>query len=401
MSVLEKALPGGVRLTERVLSVMSSTAADKPGRAVRILLVEDSLTHIEMIRDALAVCGRQISLTVAGTLAEARASLAVFQPDLAIVDLFLPDGSGIELLAAAREEATFPIVILTGHDNRGEAVAALKAGALDYLVKSPETLDDMPHIVERTLQVWDHIVERRRADKALREANRELDAFVYTVSHDLRSPLTPIIGYAEYLQEKCLGRLDEEAMQILTEIVRQGHRMQGLLEDLLALARVGHLERPGEPVDGDDVAREVIAGYRSRLADLGMTVEIGALPVLRVPRTLLAQVLDNLVGNAVRYAGRAGETIVVGGERQGARVRFYVRDRGPGIPAEERGRVFDLFYRGSAGSEIAGTGVGLATVQKIARLYGGRAWVEETAGGGSTFWVEMVDEGEGAFPPAG
>jgi signal transduction histidine kinase len=82
----------------------------------------------------------------------------------------------------------------------------------------------------------------------------------------------------------------------------------------------------------------------------------------------------------------------VGGERQHNRVRFFVRDHGPGIPPEERDRIFDLFYRGSTGKHLKGTGIGLAIVQKIARLYQGRVWVEETPGGGATFWVEMTDE---------
>ena len=508
---------------------MSCPDANLTGRRLRILLVEDSLTQIELIRDTLTVRERQFDLTVARSLAEARASLAELRPEIAIVDLFLPDGSGIELLPAVREETTFPIVILTGQGNEHEAVEAMKAGALDYLVKSPSTLADLPRIVERVLQVWDHITERRRAEQALREseerfrsvfttaaagmviispsgrilqtnpafcrfvgysdaelvllsiedithpddrdmtsshygeifagqrqaihyekrylrkdgqavwghasvacvmnpdlqpsyciglvqdiserkrvekelreANRELDAFVYTVSHDLRSPLTPIIGYAEFLRSQYGESLDEQARNILEEIGRQGHRMLELLEDLLALARVGHLERPAEPVDGNVVVQEVVMAFGSRLASLGLTVAAGALPRLRVPKVLLVQVFDNLIGNAIRYAGREGGPIEVAGERLGKRVSFSVRDHGPGIPVEERESVFDLFYRGSAGKKIEGTGVGLATVQKIARLYGGLAWVEETPGGGSTFWVEMVDdERQAADMPSG
>lgn len=487
-------------------------------KTVHILLVEDSETAISLIRQALEVDERHITLTVARSLAAARARLGEVRPDLAIVDLLLPDGSGIELLPADREDATFPIVILTSHGNEQKAVEAMKAGALDYLVKSPETLAVLPVVVAKVRREWSHIVRRKRAEEALREseerfrsvfatgaagmiiisptgkilqanpafcrfigyseaeltelaiedithpddrdrtslhygeifagkrrhlhyekrylrkdgeivwghasvacvmdpdlhpvyctalvqdiserkrveeelreANRELDAFVHTVSHDLRSPLTPVIGYTEFLQEHYRDRLDEQAMDILAEINRQGKRMAGLLEDLLSLARVGHLECPAEPVDGNEVLREVLVGLLIRLADAGMTVEAGELPSVRMPRSLLAQLFDNLIGNAVRYAGKEGGAIEVGGERRGERLLLYVRDHGPGIPAEERDRVFDLFYRGSTGREIEGTGVGLATVQKIARLYGGRAWVEETPGGGCTFRVELVD----------
>jgi signal transduction histidine kinase len=105
----------------------------------------------------------------------------------------------------------------------------------------------------------------------------------------------------------------------------------------------------------------------------------------------LFQVFHNLIGNAIRYGCKPGDIIEVGGERKAENVRLYVRDHGPGIPEEERDLIFEPFCRGTTGKDEKGTGIGLATVQKIARLYDGRAWVEETSGGGSTFWVEMVD----------
>ena len=233
---------------------------------------------------------------------------------------------------------------------------------------------------------------RRRAERALREANRELDAFVFTVSHDLRSPLSPVIGYAEFLEDNYRDRLDDEAMDMLRQIRGEGTRMLAIMEDLLDLARAGHLALPAQPVDSNEVLEDVLMGMRNQITDSGVKVQAGQLPATRVPRTLLTQIFDNLTGNAVRYAASEGSTIEVWGERKGDKVRFHVRDHGPGIPEEERTRVFDLFYRGTTGKAAKGTGIGLATVQKIARLHGGRAWVEETPGGGSTFVVELRDQ---------
>ncbi len=235
------------------------------------------------------------------------------------------------------------------------------------------------------------ITERTRAEEMLKETNRELDAFVYTVAHDLRSPLVPIIGYADFLHESCRDRLDEQALGCLAEISASGGKMVALMEDLLTLAKIGYVERPAEPLDTGAVVNEAVCGLAGHITQAGMSVDVGVMPTLRVPKTLLAQIFDNLIGNAVRYAGREGSPIKVGGERRGDLVRFYVRDHGPGIPKEERSRIFEVFYRGTTGKNSPGTGVGLATVQKIARPYGGRAWVEETEGGGSTFWVEMLD----------
>ncbi|HEY6008192.1 MAG TPA: HAMP domain-containing sensor histidine kinase, partial [Geobacteraceae bacterium] len=220
---------------------------------------------------------------------------------------------------------------------------------------------------------------------------------------DLRSPLTPIIGYADFLSANYGDCLDDEARGLLVEISRQGMRMLGLLEDLLALARLGYVECPDAPVACDDVVGEVLDGLASRLSEVSLTVEKkGSLPAVRLPRSLLAQIFDNLIGNAVRYAGSDGGPIEVSGERRGDWVTLCVRDHGPGVPVAERSSIFTLFSRGSTGEAVRGTGVGLATVQKIARLYGGRVWVEETPGGGSTFRVELSDAPtRHALTPAG
>lgn len=135
-----------------------------------ILLVEDSEMHAELIREALTAWSDDIRLTVASTLAAARAFLENSTPDLALIDLMLPDGRGTELLPSDREQAPFPCVLLTGSGDEQTAVEAIKAGALDYVIKSPGTLSDIPYIVERALREWKNIVRRRQAETALRES---------------------------------------------------------------------------------------------------------------------------------------------------------------------------------------------------------------------------------------
>ncbi len=235
------------------------------------------------------------------------------------------------------------------------------------------------------------ITERMRAKDALIQANLEMDAFVYTVSHDLRGYLTPIIGYAEVLKETCRERLDSQSLGCLVEIESQGHKMLELMEDLLALAMVGHLPRPELPVDLDELVDGLLTDMGWLILNAGIILERHPMARLRIPKPLLTQIFNNLLGNAIRYAGSEGNPIEIGGERRGDIVSLYVRDHGAGVPEDERSRIFEVFYRGIAGRKAPGTGVGLATVQKIARLYGGRAWVEETPGGGSSFWVELLD----------
>ncbi len=478
---------------------------------IHILLVEDSETHAILIRDALESGHTPVKLTVAQNLAEAHVCLRESFPHLAIIDLLLPDGNGVELLSAQKEKQAYPVVIMTSQGDEQTAVEAMKAGEVDYVVKSSATLAEMPRIVERALREWRHITERKHAQEALQEseerfrsffesaasgmaiidlkgrtlrinptfcrlsgyseaealrmnifevthpddrektrhlydeirmgrrrvvdfekrylckdgsviwghatvagvfgpdgdlsyfaanvqditerklAEEELEAFVYTVSHDLRSPLTSIIGYADFLRESCQDRLDEQALNCLAKISASGEMMAMLMDDLLTLATVGKVQSPVEALDTRKVVNEVVCSLSEQISRVGGSVEIGDLPVVQVSKTLLVQVFDNLIGNAIRHGCKPGDVIEVGGERRGEKVRLYVRDHGPGIPDEERGRIFEVYFRGTTGKSQKGTGVGLATVQKIAKMYEGRTWVEETSGGGSTFWVEMVD----------
>lgn len=236
------------------------------------------------------------------------------------------------------------------------------------------------------LAVHRDITERKMAEQKLREANRELDAFVYTVSHDLRSPLTPIIGFADFLREEYRDRLDAQGLELLSEIENQGQKMLALMEDLLTLSRVGRIEPPAKPVATGDLVRQIVAAKLQELDQPHLAVTVGELPPLAIPATLLEDLFGNLIHNAICYGGGGFE---IAGTTAGDLVQILVRDHGPGIPANERQRIFDAFYRGSTTRQTPGTGIGLATVRKIARLYGGRAWVEETPGGGATFLLEF------------
>ena len=239
------------------------------------------------------------------------------------------------------------------------------------------------------------ITERKAAEDRLKQAFQELDSFVYTVSHDLRSPLTPIIGFAQVLKENYAECLDEQGLDIAQEIEKQGKRLLHLLEDLLVLSRVGRLTVPDEAVNCNEVLDEVLLGMGETMTALGADVRVSDLPTVHIPYTLLTQLFANLVGNALNYGWVPGTCIEVSGSRQGDFVQFYVRDHGAGIPPAERDRIFEVFFRGSTGREQKGTGIGLAIVQKIARLFHGRCWVDETPGGGCTVCIELRD----AVPP--
>ena len=399
-----------------------------------ILIVDDREENLLALEGILDL--PNISLIKATSGEMALEKLLSHEIALTILDVQMPGMDGFEtatLMRGNKITREIPIIFVTAISKEDQHLfKGYESGAVDYLFKpvSPTILrskvaiflelhqqknrlkiakDKLTNEVElrkqaekekdrliRELQntlaeVKNEISERMRAEEELKEANRELDTFVYTVSHDLRSPLTPIISYADYLCESCRDRLEEQELGCLAEISDSGKRMVALMEDLLTLAKVGQVERPSEQLDTGAVVNDAICDLTEELSGAGVGIEVADLPSLSVPKTLLYQIFHNLIGNALRYAGREGSPIEVGGERRDDLVRFYVRDHGPGIPEEERSQIFEVFYRGTTGKESPGTGVGLATVQKIARLYGNRAWVEETPGGGSTFWVEMVD----------
>lgn len=240
------------------------------------------------------------------------------------------------------------------------------------------------------LAVCRDITERKAVEQALREANAELDAFAHTVSHDLRTPLTPIIGFAEYLREQYGDQLDSQAIDLLKEIEGQGHKMLRQMEDLLVLAQVGRLPQPAQPLLTNDLVKDVLETLQDEMAEKRMTVDTSLLPEARLPETLLLQLFSNLIGNALRYGCDPGGVIEVSGERQGQRLRYQVRDHGPGLGEDDRESIFEPFIRGKSRSG-EGTGIGLAIVRKLARIYNGRAWVEETPGGGCTFIIEMLE----------
>jgi len=235
------------------------------------------------------------------------------------------------------------------------------------------------------------ITERKIAETLLKESNEELDAFVQTVAHDLRSPITPIIGYAEILRENYKGQLDEQGLSYLSEIEKAGAEMLSLMESLLSLARAGTLIRPIERVSTDEVVARVIKNLGTNITSTGVVLQVNPMPSVRMPKAYLTQIFDNLISNAIRYAGKKGGLVEVGGEQTGKQKRFFVRDHGPGISEQERKHIFEIFYRGTNKGKVKGSGIGLAIVYKIARICGGRAWVEETHGGGCTFWVEVED----------
>lgn len=231
-------------------------------------------------------------------------------------------------------------------------------------------------------------LERQKV--ALVAANRELESFGFSVSHDLRAPLRHIEGFSSALVEDCGDRLDATGRDYLSRIVAACRRMDGLITDLLNLSRLSQSEVRRERVDLSAMAGEIAAELRG--SDSGRQVEIrvsDGLSAICDPR-LVRIMLDNLLGNAWKYTARKERGIIeVGATGHGGETIFFVRDNGAGFDMAHLDRLFVPFQRLHPAGEFEGTGIGLATVQRIALRHGGRVWAEGDPGTGATFFFTL------------
>ena len=247
------------------------------------------------------------------------------------------------------------------------------------------------HQARLLAQVRNHAAELeetvRRRTEALQAANKELEGFSYSVSHDLRAPLRAVDGYARMLEEDYAERLDEEGRRLLAVVRQSSARMGQLIDDLLNFSRLGRQEPSRQPVDMTGLAREVAAELRERS---NASIEIGELPRATVDRALMRQVWTNLVGNALKYSGkRADARVEIGGKRNGRENLYWVRDNGVGFDMRYADKLFGVFQRLHRADEFEGTGVGLAIVQRVVGRHGGRVWAESKPGDGACFHFSL------------
>ena len=237
------------------------------------------------------------------------------------------------------------------------------------------------------------VTERRQIENELGRRAEELQNWVNAVSHDLRSPLVAVLGFARLLAEDYADRLDEQGLRFLRRIEEAGRTMESLVHDLLEFARIGRSEPKRVRVDPREVLLQLQAELKPRLEEAQVDLRLPEdPPLLWCDRTQLYQVLSNLVGIALDHAGPGpGTTVEVSVFSEGMRQHLTVRDWGRGIDPADHERIFEIFQtRGVPQHGKRGTGIGLAIVRKIADAHGGAAWVESHPGEGSTFHVTFA-----------
>jgi PAS domain S-box-containing protein len=241
-------------------------------------------------------------------------------------------------------------------------------------------------IAQLNLELEQRVVERTAQ---LETANKELEAFSYTISHDMRAPLRAMQGFAQLLLDSYSDKLDEQGVSHLQRIVRAANRLDRLIQDVLSYSRLHRAETRMRPVDLDGLIRDIIATYlNGHKADFHIQ---GRLPVVLGNEALLTQCFSNLLVNAAKFV-RPGTTprIEIGVEDQPSpAVRVWVADNGIGIAPENHQRVFRMFERVNSAAEFEGTGIGLSIVRKAAERMGAQVGFESELGKGSRFWIQL------------
>jgi signal transduction histidine kinase len=395
---------------------------------MNILIVEDDDAHASAIGRAIRASGMKSEIAVVGSLQAFRDRVAQQLPDVAIMDLNLPDGRAVEALNSPAEDGAFPILLMTSYGNEQVAVEAIKAGALDYIVKSPEAFSSMASTLERALREWKLLQEKKRVEKQLKESQAQviqqekmasIGLLAAGVAHEINNPmgfitsnLSSLGKYADKLiqfiefQGQALDKCADEATraalaeqkqqikleflvsdlrELITESLDGSRRVSKIVQDLQTFSRADS----NEPVPSDlnETIMRTINMVRNEIkyvAELELRLE--NLPQIICQPQQIGQVIMNLLMNAVHSIEGKG-LITLAASQVGDSVEISVTDNGCGISPEHLERIFEPFFTTKEAGR--GTGLGLAISRDIVKKHGGELLVESTAGTGTTFTVRL------------
>jgi signal transduction histidine kinase len=366
----------------------------------RIMIVEDERILALDLAETLDGLG----YTVAGMASRAEEAIELarrLDPQLILMDVRLDgDVDGITAAETIRDEHDVPVVFLTAHADDETLQRATSSDASAYLVK-PFKAPDLRCVIEIALAK--HATDRRLRENerwleqtlqqrtaALEAANRELEAFNYSVAHDLRAPLRGIDSFSQLLIERYSHRLDNEGLAYLNRVRTAASRMSQLIDALLSLARVGRSQLQPLDLDFSQLVQSVTSELAAANPDRNVPMIIA--PGMRAyadPR-LLRIVVANLLENAWKFtARRQRPAIEVGPVQNTALPTYYVRDNGAGFDPAYASRLFGAFQRLHPDREFPGTGIGLAIVQRVIARHGGTVWADSRPDQGATFYFTL------------
>ncbi len=276
------------------------------------------------------------------------------------------------------------IVPLLGADETPETHLAIR-----FIITDRKLAEEEWKRAEKEIQILNTALEQRVSERTtqLNAANKELEAFSYSVSHDLRAPLRHIAGFVELLQRDSGASLSEKSLRYLTTISQSAQRMGDLIDDLLTFSRIGKSELQKTNVSLDALVRGVLGDFQMAIKERDILWDIHPLPVVQADPALMRLVLVNLISNALKFTGkRADAKIEIGSTSSpNGDTVIFIRDNGAGFDPRYADKLFGVFQRLHSHDEFEGTGIGLANVQRIIFRHGGRVWAEGVVDGGATF----------------
>jgi two-component system NtrC family sensor kinase len=384
-------------------------------RRARILAIDDSPTFLESLAEAFGNDGYEVTKASGPKEGLEQAANATF--DCVMVDLVMPEMDGIEVCRRINEmghtmDHPMVVIMLTSSETKEDMTRGLEAGADDFVGKSSDTAvlkarvrallrrkffqEDNRRIREQLLRTEIEAAEARAAQQLsetraalveeLERKNKELEAFSYSVSHDLRAPLRSIDGFSKLLLEDYTDKLDANGQHYLTRVRAAAQRMGELIDDLLELSKVGRAELKRRRVDLSGLARTVVTELQNATPGRQVRVLIPDGVVADADHRLLQVVLENLLGNAWKFTQNVAEAIIeFGGSQRDGATTYFVRDNGAGFDMAHAGKLFTPFQRLHPEAKFPGTGIGLATVHRIVERHGGRVWAESSVERGATF----------------
>jgi two-component system sensor histidine kinase/response regulator len=369
-----------------------SQVSNSPSRApISILVVDDDLETLLALESVLVSPDRNVIKAISG-----RQALQVLsQENIAVIvlDIHMPGMDGFEIAEALRQREKkhhIPIIFLTGYRPAiTQAMRGYQIGAVDYLFKPVE-----PEILKAKVSAFVDLQRKTEEVKERQEqaehANRELEAFSFSVSHDLRTPLRNIEGFIDLLLYRDSSRADETSTRYLKSMQQSAQEMSSLIDDLLESSRMSRAAISLSRVNLDQLVRETIVDLSQDLAGRFVEWKIDPLPEAVADRAMLHRVLVNYLTNAIKYTRKCERAeIHIGSIPDEKETIIFVRDNGVGFDMKSVDRLFRVFERLHKTEDFEGTGIGLASARRIIQRYGGRTWAEGKVNQGATFYFSL------------
>jgi len=366
-----------------------------------ILCVDDVEANLKLLENMLVPRGYSVVSASSGK--EALVKVKSQTVDLVILDIIMPGMDGFEVCRHIKEDQTLrniPVIMITALTAKRDRIRGIEAGAEEFLSQPFDQTEALARI-KVLLKLKELSDERERAEEALKKSNdrlRELevlrDSLVHMVVHDLRSPLTVIAGYAELLESSELENLSEEGRDYVGSIKASTDTLIEMISSMLDVSKMesGQMRLNLAECDLGAIIREVVSGMAALKGERRIELALPDQPVnVKGDAQLLSRLVQNLVGNALKFAPATTGRVDVGLESVGGRVRCTVRDNGAGIPAEHQDKVFDKFWQDAARQQGVkySSGLGLTFCKMVVEAHGGSIGVDSEVGVGSAFWFEL------------